>query len=709
MGEPTTGRPKISKSRNGCGECKRKRMKCDEHLPTCWNCAHRKVECPGYTRELKWSTKYEKFKTPRSRAKSAATRRTASPLRQEFQQVIQAIGSRRSTLVSLSDEETPSATGGNIHVANKFHLTTNRPADDEVVTETPRQERRRSSSSSHASDCAQKAQADDAPLNSGSDHGQDTIALNPTFQHDLPDSQLREASEPHDICGPDSQHLDADQDLMRDSEDDDEEVGRSPSFESALVSSPGLQQYLALWNEFAPSSDDRAVDRLVPHYFETICRVMSCFDSTTNPYRTDIPGVLHSSPYIFNCMMGMAAAHMANYEKDMAVTAISYQTEAMQSLQLQMSGLLPLSSINGGGTTYQTLLGTIMLGMTSAWHDPTANGMSHLRGARLLFRAWSQEQQLYDSSSQVKILTREQNFIVGSMAYWECLASFICDQPIGAIHYLLPFCTLAEGQIVYPHSWTGVSTPMFILTAQVGILLRQKRVLEKLSLIRRGAQAKDTLDLELIQDASDLHDKIMEYDLPPMEAIEDTGDLNTPVSHLCEVAKVYRFTALLELYRAFPLLAQHPTAGNITMDPTKVQSNADDLAFDLATSIITIVADMPRSSGVYTVLCIPLISAGSALQAYQTGFSAVSKADLGAELTCMRRSRSNVDCWRENTRQQILHTSRQIGLAPFKRLAKLVQEVWTRSDMHADMAADPETPIHWIDVMMEQHLETLFG
>ncbi|KXS98322.1 hypothetical protein AC578_6850 [Pseudocercospora eumusae] len=671
MGEPTTGRPKISKSRNGCGECKRKRMKCDEHLPTCWNCAHRKVECPGYTRELKWSTKYEKFKTPRSRTKSTAATPTASPLRQEFHQVIQAIGSRRSTL------------------SDGAHLTTTSPPDDEDVTETSPQERRRLSSSSHAGD---------------GDHGQTAVELESASQHHMPQSHLRTTSQ----ASADSQQPDDHQDLTRDrdSEDEDEEIVRSPSFESALVSSPGLQQHLALWNESAPSSDDRAVNRLFPHYFETICRVMSCFDSTMNPYRTDIPAVLHSSPYIFNCMMGMAAAHMANYEKDMAVTAISYQTEAMQSLQIQMSGLLPLSSINGGGMTYQTLLGTIMLGMTSAWHDPTANGMSHLRGARLLFRAWAQEQQLYDSSGRVQILTREQNFIVGSMAYWECLASFICDQPMGAIHYLLPFCTLADGQVVYPHSWTGVSTPMFILTAQVGILLRQKRVLEKLSLIRRGTEAKDNLDLELIQDASHLHDKIMEYDLPPMEAIQDTGDLNTPISHLCEVAKVYRFTALLELYRAFPLLAQHPSSENLTMDPTKVQSNADELAFDLATSIITIVADMPRSSGVYTVLCIPLICAGAALQAYQT---ASSEGCLGAELTRMRRSRSNVDCWRENTRQQILHTSRQIGLAPFKRLAKLVQEVWTRSDMHADIGADPETHIHWIDVMMEQHLETLFG
>ncbi|EME78839.1 uncharacterized protein MYCFIDRAFT_43729 [Pseudocercospora fijiensis CIRAD86] len=694
-----TSRAKISKSRNGCGECKRKRMKCDEHLPSCWNCAHRKVECPGYTRELKWSTKYEKFKTPRPRTKSAAAaERTSSLLRQQFQEVIQAIGSRRATLGSLSDEESPGARN-----AHECYLGPSTLSDDEALVKTPWVERRPSSSSSRADTNPQDAGAEDALLNCSSGYDQHSIALHSPIQHDMPESQLCEPSQAHATSRQGDRQLADDQDVMQDSDydDDDEEAFRSPSFESALVSSPGLQQYLSLWNDFVPSSEDRAVDRLFPHYFETVCRVMSCFDSTQNPYRTDIPDALHSSPYVFNCMMGMAAAHMANYDKEMALTAISYQTEAMESLQLQMSGLLPFDSVNGGATTYQTLLGTIMLGMTSAWHDPSANGMSHLRGARLLFRAWCQEQQICDHNGRVKVLTREQNFIVGSMAYWECLASFICDQPVGAIHYLLPFCTLAEGQIVYPHSWTGVSTPMFILTAQVGVLLRQKRVLEKLALIRRGAEAKDNLDLELIQDASDLHDKITEYELPPMASIEDTGDPNTPISHLCEVTNVYRFTALLELYRAFPLLAQQPDPDNITMNPMKVQSDADDLAFDLATSIITIISDMPRSSGVYTVLCIPLISAGSALQAYQ----APSKGDL----TRMRRSRSNVDSWRENSRQQILHTSRQIGLAPFKRLAKLVQEVWTRADMLADMAADPEYPVHWIDVMMEMHLETLFG
>ncbi|KAH6889637.1 fungal-specific transcription factor domain-containing protein [Thelonectria olida] len=48
-----------SKSRAGCRTCKMKRLKCDEAIPECRNCVARGVGCPGYRKDLKWSTKYE--------------------------------------------------------------------------------------------------------------------------------------------------------------------------------------------------------------------------------------------------------------------------------------------------------------------------------------------------------------------------------------------------------------------------------------------------------------------------------------------------------------------------------------------------------------------------------------------------------------------------------------------------------------------------
>ncbi|KAL7664983.1 Zn(2)-C6 fungal-type domain-containing protein [[Candida] zeylanoides] len=46
--KPATKRRFHSKSRNGCSTCKRRRIKCDEHKPTCMKCQHLGLVC-GYT------------------------------------------------------------------------------------------------------------------------------------------------------------------------------------------------------------------------------------------------------------------------------------------------------------------------------------------------------------------------------------------------------------------------------------------------------------------------------------------------------------------------------------------------------------------------------------------------------------------------------------------------------------------------------------
>ncbi|KAH7128009.1 fungal-specific transcription factor domain-containing protein [Dactylonectria estremocensis] len=51
------------RSRSGCVTCKGRHLKCDETKPTCELCASRGVECGGYSRALRWSTKHEKLKT----------------------------------------------------------------------------------------------------------------------------------------------------------------------------------------------------------------------------------------------------------------------------------------------------------------------------------------------------------------------------------------------------------------------------------------------------------------------------------------------------------------------------------------------------------------------------------------------------------------------------------------------------------------------
>ncbi|ODV79646.1 uncharacterized protein CANTADRAFT_29470, partial [Suhomyces tanzawaensis NRRL Y-17324] len=54
---------KITKSRNGCLTCKRKRLKCDETKPVCLNCTRKKIECGGYATNFKWMS-YENEEGP---------------------------------------------------------------------------------------------------------------------------------------------------------------------------------------------------------------------------------------------------------------------------------------------------------------------------------------------------------------------------------------------------------------------------------------------------------------------------------------------------------------------------------------------------------------------------------------------------------------------------------------------------------------------
>lgn len=640
-------------------------MKCDEGKPECRNCVRRKIQCPGYVKPLKWSTKYERFKPPKTAEvpvptldanhESEVDRTSSQRNRQNRRDSETSSKSRSGDEVELTDANEPEESG--------IRVSTNQ---DGNVTR----------------------------FDTGIPHGPFARAQNDA-DNSLDDWEFQQ------VAG-DDPIIDMDQD----------EHAQNEQLLSNYSMRTEWDLPLALHAYFTPSDGDEHAERLMLYYFQAACRIMSCFDSPINPYRTDIPKALQSTRHIFHCMLTMAAAHLANYDRDMTVATLTYQTKAMNILQEEMlklsldenRSLIPASS------RYQVLVGTIMLGMTSAWHDPSAYALSYLKGARGLFQAWSTEECLVDSSGNPRIIDRDQNFIIGSMAYWECLASFLTDQSLDTLDYLAPFCLLAEGQMVFSHPWTGISTPTFIRLAQVGTLLRQKRVLSKLDQIKRGCPMATEANSGLLEDAKFLHEQVLDYKLPSYEDMEDTGDENCPLSHLCDVAKIYRFVTLLELYQAFPSLAQQQSAIANTSLPSR------ELVFDIATSALAIMSDLPRNSGVYTVLAIAYISTGSALQPALAPAPKQSDGSLLDELNSVRRTRS-VSWWRENVRQQIVHTYKTLGIASVQRGAKLVQEVWSRSDLQAEMEVpgvegrqrDECKPVHWIDVMIEQRLETLYG
>jgi hypothetical protein len=190
--------------------------------------------------------------------------------------------------------------------------------------------------------------------------------------------------------------------------------------------------------------------------------------------------------------------------------------------------------------------------------------------------------------------------------------------------------------------------------------------------------------------------------------IAPTGDVNTPVSHLYDVARIYRLVNLLELYQAFPSLA---TEYQNTRGVDEVPST---LIFDIGTSILSIIRDFPRDSGTFTILGLALISAGSAIQSSPLDCrSSTDKSSfsLQTELGKGRRSNTAIEYWRETFHDQVIHTYKQCGISAILRADELMKEVWRRADLAQESATGNEIglPVHWMDVMMDQQMETLYG
>lgn len=71
---------------------------------------------------------------------------------------------------------------------------------------------------------------------------------------------------------------------------------------------------------------------LTKHYFDSVCQLLSCFDSHENPFRADIPQKMLTCDNIHDCIVGMSAAHLANSVSTMKNVALRHQSRAVFAL-----------------------------------------------------------------------------------------------------------------------------------------------------------------------------------------------------------------------------------------------------------------------------------------------------------------------------------------------------------------------------------------
>ncbi|KAL6151299.1 hypothetical protein ACJQWK_10463 [Exserohilum turcicum] len=697
---------KKTKSRNGCGRCKLKRLKCDETAPGCLQCKKRNVACPGYEKTLKWSTKYEVF-TPPNQSKSTSPRSRStpititttttctgakSPLPQNVASGIEALAAvlpagRKNTTTTIA-QQIPT-----VHTSS-------------VVPSPP--------PSFEEPACLQESSTEDgdSPRDYESFPVEDVNNVNPVMFDGfvdaihLPNEEFNFAAfEPIDF---DSGALDSLAFDMNDlsSSSQKQEGAASSSMplldrDSTRESSPRLSRSLLLdlyrlpSPSPNPSSSGDVESLLVQHYFKDVCAVFSAFDSPLNPFRTTIGRIYKDSPSINYAIQSMAAAHLANTFPNMAAMGLELQRKAREALEAE----LPLAH-SGQTSATKTFLSIMLLGLTTSWHDSSALGLEYLSTARDLILP-----KLFSRSGGADV-EREAQFFEESLIHWEMLMGFVTEdamsfspksglRPSVTSRKNAPTACGPNGKTV-PHPWTGIAPMIHFLFAEVGRLVRKERSMD----------LESSMDLrrrqENLQNAASLEEDLLAVDCPSVDDVIDYGDERTPKEHFVTIAEAYRLAGLLEIYRVFPSilrkrLGSEMFKGTDTVDfqfPTpRFETPFEDTDMklwlnSLAMHIIKSLESLPSSSGTFCIQPLILVAAASELRFV----SSVDFFDVHA-------NDSKVVSAREFVIRRLQEFALRLPNKPLRTMIQLLKETWRQSDDGKD--------VFWIDVMNEKGYHTI--
>jgi hypothetical protein len=326
----------------------------------------------------------------------------------------------------------------------------------------------------------------------------------------------------------------------------------------------------------------------------------------------------------------------------------------------------------------------------------------------------------------------EKSFIIGALAYWEALIAFVFDQPLDSVDYLERFCDQTSLDTIYLNGWTGICTPLFIYLAKVAILVRQKRLSLKMANMGWNSSVEN-VRARLFANAVELERLIMDYKLPPRSKLYDTEDPLVSLTHLETLALCYQLASLLELYRSFPeILTQRisahssssvwaaessPSIGiELSLAQGLVQGSehsSRSLLFHMATTVIRMMEDVPEGSGLSYIHTLGMIISGSALSWLPEQATQVFK-EQGPQglLMCIAMSRVNVAKARHVVFKRLRENAKAAFMDSFGHVELLLKEVWARLDAVSDQQSlgdDEQMQVHWLDVMMEHRLETVYG
>ncbi|KAK2060751.1 hypothetical protein LY76DRAFT_540378 [Colletotrichum caudatum] len=653
-----------SRSRSGCVTCKAKHLKCDETRPACQQCTRKGIKCGGFAQGLRWSFKhqpavqaltFEGFDTTQTSPRRPTNERPNG----------QAYGYRANANTEPCDTVSP-----------RSHCSIS------------------SSSSTYSSrNGARDQRGEQSPPADASSNG--AFGESTRAPSEEPTSPRRKSAGA---------------------------LAQTPS--SPLVNDQNRLAPYPLTPGLADTSS-----AFVINWFDQVCPAWSGFDSNTNLNRKIAIDLWRTSATVCSSLEAMSAAFLASRLPSMRQSALQLMQRATDFIQAELQVVKAQPGYRAVPTGL--IFSLFCLGTTLCWVDSRLYGLPFLREARSLIRRLNAQSAVLSSSNQDML-----SFFNKSSDYCEMLLSVVRDdEPLDQDNEgsATPLQVVEERS---PHPWTGVSTLTTRLFSESIRLCRSAR-----HRLRRAIDPQRYFSSAL-QDlivAQRLEEQLLELDIPSESPEVDTGDSSTPISHLAGIAEAYRLSSLLHLYQTFPdlvslrLPAESPMAesGSVPWD---------EWIIPLALRLAKVLEQIPATSGTRVVQPLLYISASTGLR-HDTPAGPNMLTDSGPlQQDPMRGAGQNLLNSPQlfNSQNLSLYVS-QVADAParegsvttmtldvgsarhfvMRRLSilesslpptpvvvakELVQAIWRAYDN------DIGSPtVHWIDVMEDNDLRSMFG
>lgn len=636
-------------------------MKCDETKPSCRQCLRKGLVCSGYSRGLKWSYKHQPH-----RIEAAA---------QQSPRVTEASEFGRSEVFQPDGQEPGAAAVDAAACLTELLFTDSHdnPFLDEIELPSP----------------------NDTQL-TGWSIGED----------------VQSGSDQPTLAG----------------------AAFSPVSTLGSEQNPASSLELVLHIPRAPSPEggpDTAL-RLISSWFDEVCPAWSGFDSSMNMNRKLATDLWHSSAAVFNALQSMSASFLAARLPQMRRPAMNLLNTATVCIQSEVNALNNKTQLDVMPTGL--LFSLFCLGTTICWLDASRVGEPFLKEVKTLLQRiprqnlsdWNQLETLF--------------FFEKSLVYWEMLLSVVEDADLrpdaDAMLYghqqLEPSIGGTASTDIVLHPWTGISSLTSRLFSQS---IRLCRTYRRRITNPTGRAISLSAAMQEIEESMKLEEQLLGLDFSSISQINETGDCKTPWLHLANVAEAYQIAALLQLYVTFPDLVSLRLPGESHHDQ-EGHVPWDKWIIPLALRLVKVLEQIPPDSGSRVMQPLLYICASTGLRYDLSTTTNDGPDDLVPEASAealghggygidilgyigqidgtenlgpnpASLSQAALDIGEARnfimSRLRVLETNLQPK--PIMVAQELVQAIWAAYD------AEPpgHTAVHWLDVMENKELRSLFG